>query len=234
MPRRKRCAGRIRLIALLTSVSIISAAGAAAAAAESFGPLPAPDQSRCAPLRANRKVLAIGQLIILRAGPITDQCGGPASTTAYAWQTTDPAQPSAAIGLVQVHPCPKDASGCVYRARLFTQPKLWQSLSILGESPFGGWSSSVPYVVRYGDYFGVTVEIDDASGQPKVVRLSGHGRTDSTTASESGGFAFAVVAGTYTFTYSVKAKTFHRTIHLKEPPGRTVELMIGAHYLRID
>ena len=172
----------------------------AVASAESFGPLPAPDQSRCAPLSANRTLLNIGQTIVLQAGPITDQCGGPAATTRYAWQSTNPSDPSAAPGLTMVGSCVPDAPECVYRATLFTQPGMWQAVGITGTSPDGGWAQRS---VRnpFGRYFEVGVTVNGFSSSPTTVTLTGEGRHQSTQANQSGAFVFDVTRGTYTFSF---------------------------------
>jgi hypothetical protein len=213
---------------ILCVVTVAALSAAVTATAESFGPLPGPDQSRCAALRASRKLLNIGQRIVLRAGPITDQCGGPAATTHYAWQTTDQTQPSAAPGLVQLHPCRQDAHVCTYVARLFTQPHMWQSVGIQGTSPDGGWSAGVPYAIRYGHYFMVSIGINGENPpQPKSVTLSGKGHRESTTASQSGVFLFAALAGTYTVSYTLGHRSVSHTYHLKAAPGGSAVIEIA-------
>ena len=175
----------------------------------------------------------IGQEITLRAGPITASCGGPPSKTHYNWQTDDPSQPSDAPGLVMVHRCAEDAPTCVYRARLFTLPGFWQALSITGSSPFGGWSSDVTYAIRYGSYFGVGIGVDPAIGQPKAVTLSGGRRHESTTATQSGLFEFAIKRGTYTFSFRVGHRAVKRRIRLSDRPGKSIQVTIGPNYTRI-
>ncbi|HEX4010942.1 MAG TPA: hypothetical protein VHX62_13075 [Solirubrobacteraceae bacterium] len=219
--------------AAVIAVVVTSVVAVSVAAAESFGILPPPDQSRCAPLSANHTVLNIGQEVTLRAGPITSQCGGPASTTRYGWQTTDPSQPSAAIGLIQVHPCVPDAPACVYRARLFTQPGIWQAVGIDGTSPDGGWGASVPYAIRYGRYFGINVDTEYPTGAPNAVALTGDGRHETIGADQAGLFAFAVLPGTYTFSFRIGHKSLHQKVRLKERPGDEIQLTLAPHDVRI-
>lgn len=189
------------------------------ASAESFGPLPGPDQSRCAALRANRRILNIGQTIVLHGGPITDQCGGLPSTTRYAWQSGDPADPSSAPGLTMVHPCASDAPVCIYRAALFTQPGAWQAVGITGTSPDGGWGASVPYAIRYGRYFEVGVTVNGFSNSPRTVTLTGNGRHTTTGPNQGGAYVFDVTRGTYTFSFTLGRKAHHTKVHLSERPG---------------
>jgi hypothetical protein len=215
------------------AVIATSAVAVSVAAAESFGTLPPPDQSRCAPLSANRMVLNIGQEITLRAGPITNQCGGPAGATHYAWQTTDPSQPSAATGLIQVHRCPQDAPACVYRARLFTQPGMWQAVGIDGTSPDGGWGASVPYAIRYGRYFGINVDTEYPTGSPSSVTLTGDRRHETIGADQAGLFAFAVLPGTYTFSFHIGHRSLRQTARLEERAGDEIQLTLSPHHVRV-
>jgi hypothetical protein len=211
---------------LVPTVVLTLLAMASIAHAEGFGKSPGATESRCARLVANRALLNIGQRIVLKAGPVTSLCGSPASETVYNWQTTDQTNPDDAFGLVQVHACKTDAPRCVYRAFLFTQPHMWQSLGIEGNSADGGWGSTVPYAIRHGRYFGVNVIIE--GGQPKSVEVKGGGHKESNTADQSSEFQFALLPGTYTFSYTLAGHSFHRKIHIDKPAGNWYLLRLAA------
>jgi hypothetical protein len=217
--------GKRAAASLLSLIALL--AGASVAAAESFGKVPGPDQSRCAPLYGKQRILKIGQRIKLRAGPTTNQCGGPPNKTRYAWQTTDPADPSAALGLQQVGHCAPDAPRCTYVAVMFTQPGIWQSVGITGTSPDGGWGAGIGYAIKYGHYFEVGISTEHEHAES--VTMDGKGQHRTTTAGQEGWFNFAALPGTYTFSWSNKGQEVHRTVQLDQRPDKSVSVYFEAH-----
>jgi hypothetical protein len=204
----------------------VALAGASVAAAESFGAPPGPDQSRCAALHGRQRILRIGQRLVLKAGPITNQCGGPPSRTHYAWETTDPNDPSAALGLQQVGRCAPDSPKCVYEAVMFTQPGIWESVGITGTSPDGGWGAGIGYAIRYGHYF--EAGISTYHDHPKTVTMTGKGQR-RTALPDQGWFNFAALPGTYTFSWLVHGRTVHHTVHLDQLPDKHLSVYFEPH-----
>jgi hypothetical protein len=216
--------GKRTVVGLLAVIA--SLAAASVALAESFGKPPGPDQSRCAPLYGKQRILKIGQKIKLRAGPITNQCGGPPNRTRYAWQTTDPNDPSAALGLQQIGHCGADAPRCSYRAVMYTQPGIWESVGITGTSPDGGWGAGIGYAIEYGQHFEVSVT--PTHQHPQTVTMSGKGQR-TTMLPQQGWFNFAAVPGTYTFSWSNKGQEEHRTVQLVQRPDKHMTVYFEAH-----
>jgi len=216
--------GKRTLVGLLAVIA--SLAAASVALAESFGKPPGPDQSRCAPLYGKQRILKIGQKIKLRAGPVTNKCGGPPNRTRYAWETTDPNDPSAALGLQQVGHCGPDAPRCTYRAVMYTQPGIWQSVGITGTSPDGGWGAGIGYAIEYGQHFEVSVS--PTHQHPQTLTMSGKGQR-TTMLPQQGWFNFAAVPGTYTFAWSNKGQEEHRTVHLVQRPDKHMTVYFEAH-----
>jgi hypothetical protein len=231
MPGGVRTRERVRRLSVLSVGATLAGWGLLAAPslhAESFGSVPAPTESRCAAMTISAHVVNIGDLIQATAGPPTSDCGGVSSTVSWTWPSDDP-DFNQIPGLVEVHPCAKDSTSCEFRARLFTQPSLFEGICIQGEAPQGAFSSCDSYAIRTGSYLLLGGTIFDVSGsKPITVHLSGPGGRQTTTTDSGGVWTFAARAGTYTVSFTANHKAFKRKVKVKGKPGTGVTLNLSA------
>jgi hypothetical protein len=197
-------------------------AGAGVALAESFGPVPGPDQSRCATkFSVSRHRLVIGQTLEATAGPPTADCGGPSTSVRWGWPlyTTDISQ-TQTPGLIETHPCPSTSSHCEFKAVIYTQPGVWQSVGIGGTSPQGGWGASDYYAVLTQNYR----EMYGSVGAPGIfkVTVSGPRRRQTVTTSRSGQWYLLVRPGTYAVSAVVHDTKIKITVKVANDPGVAV------------
>lgn len=189
--------------------------------------MPPPDESRCAQMTFSPHIANVGSLIEATAGPITSQCGGPATSVSYGWPVPNQATGNLP-GLVQAHRCPVDALRCEYRAVMFTQLGLWNGLCITGTSHDGGWSSCESYFVPVGRYLRLTGPISGLNGKSVVVHLSGAGVRETATTDSDAFWQFAVRKGTYKLSFRWHGKTVRRTVKVRGRPGSAVIVNLTA------
>jgi hypothetical protein len=226
--RRRGWRRRLGLCAAVVIGACASQAAWSQAGTPKLGPMPAPDESRCAQMHFSPHMISIGQLVVADAGPITSACGGPASSVHYAWPDPNP-DLNQIPGLVEPHRCSVNAASCQFRAVMFTQLGVWEGLCISGSSPFGGWGSCESYVVKVGKYLRLDGTVFNLHGKTVTVRLSGkHVRATTTTDVDSAVYQFAVLPGRYKVSFRWHGKTISGKVRVHGAPGSSVALNLTA------
>jgi hypothetical protein len=224
-PRRLR---RPAIAGALAGVASLALAAASLSAAESFGPMPKPVESRCAQLTISRHLVNIGQTIEASAGPATASCGGPSATVHWAWPINSPDN-NEIEGLTETHTCRGTTSQCQFKAILYTQPGLWQGFCITGVSPQGAWSSCQSYAVRTGQYHVLTGTIFNLPhNTPVKVTVTGHGARHTVTTDVAGVWRLAVTKGTYTISFRGRRKTIRHKVTVRGKPGTGTTVNLTA------